>query len=142
MSGSYTANARTTIDASTGIVWEAPTDPKTIEQWFLGSTVETDWEVGSPISFRGEWEGETDEDNGAIQRFDPERALVDTHWPPLSGKPAVPENYHTVTWELTETGDGTEVTLIQDNNETEEARDHSEENWEMGLGNLRERLER
>lgn len=36
---------------------------------------------------------------------------------------------------------GTEVTLTQDNNDGEEARDHSEENWEMVLGGLRELLE-
>ena len=141
MSEPYTATASTTIDASTETVWDALTDPETIERWFFGSTVETDWEVGSSIVFRGEWEGQTYEDNGEIRRFEPEHVLEYTHWSPLSGKPDVPENYHTVTYELAEGDGGTEVTLTQDNNDTEEARDHSEENWELVLGNLKELLE-
>lgn len=64
-----------------------------------------------------------------------------THWSPLSDTSDVPENYHTVTWKLAEMDDGTELTLTQDNNDTEKARDHSEENWEMVLSNLKELLE-
>lgn len=141
MSDTYTASVTTTIDASPEIVWDALTDPETIEQWFFGSTVETDWAVGSPIYFRGEWEGEPYEDKGEIKRFEPGEVLEYTHWSPLSGKPDVPENYHTVTWGLTEVDGGAEVTLNQTENETEEARNHSEENWEMVLGNLKELLE-
>jgi uncharacterized protein YndB with AHSA1/START domain len=141
MSDTYAATASTTIDASPETVWDALTGPEIIQQYFFGATVETDLEVGSPIVFRGEWEGETYEDKGEIQRFEPERVLEYTHWSPLSGKPDVPENYHTVTWELTESDGGTELTLTQDNNDTETARDHSEENWETVLGNLKELLE-
>ena len=122
MSDTYTATASTTIGAPPETVWDALTDPETIREYFFGSEVETDWAVGSPIHFRGEWEGETYEDRGEIQRFEP-------------------EHYHTVTWELSAVDAGTEVTLTQDNNDSEEARDHSEENWEMVLGGLRDLLE-
>lgn len=53
MSDTDPASATTTIDASTETVWDALTDPGTVEQWFFGSTVETDGEVGRPIDFRG-----------------------------------------------------------------------------------------
>ncbi|WP_458190687.1 SRPBCC domain-containing protein [Haladaptatus sp. NG-WS-4] len=141
MSETFTATASTTIDAAPKTVWDALTNPQTIKQYFFGSTVQTDWEVGSPIVFRGEWEGETYEDKGEIQRFEPERVLEYTHWSPLSGTSDIPENYHTVTWKLAEMDDGTELTLTQDNNDTEKARDHSEGNWEMVLSNLKELLE-
>lgn len=141
MSNTYTATASTTIDVPPDTVWDALTEPELIEQYVFGATVETGWEVGSPIVFRGEWEGETYNDKGEIQRFEPERVLEYTHWSPLSGKPDVPENYHTVTWELTGRDEETAVTLTQDTNETEEARDHSEENWKMVLSNLKELLE-
>lgn len=141
MSETYTATASTTIDASPGTVWNALTDPEAIEQYFFGSTVETDWEVGSSIVFRGEWEGETYEDKGEIQRFEPERVLEFTYWSPLSGTPDEPEYYQTVTWELTEVDGGTEVTVAQDNNDTEDAKDNSEENWKTVLGNLKDVIE-
>jgi hypothetical protein len=49
---------------------------------------------------------------------------------PLSGLPDAPEYYHTVTAELSGEGVRTTVSLSQDNNPTEQARGHSEKNWE------------
>lgn len=108
MSKPYTSTASTTIEVLSAIVWDPLTDPETIKQWFFGSEVETDWEVGSPIYFRSEWEDGSYENKGEIQRFDPERVLEYSHWSPLSGKPDVPENYHTVTWGLSRVSGGTQ----------------------------------
>jgi uncharacterized protein YndB with AHSA1/START domain len=141
MSDTYTATTSSRIDASPETDWEALTDPDTIKQYFFGSEIRTDWEVGSPIVFRGEWEGETYRDEGEIRRFEPERVLEYTHWSPLSGKPDVPRHYLTVTWELTEVAAGTRLTLTQGNNDSEGARDHSEEKWGLVLGNLKVLLE-
>jgi hypothetical protein len=41
------------------------------------------------------------------------------------------ENYHTVTIDLAPDGARTHVTLSQDNNPTEDARQHSEKNWDL-----------
>lgn len=43
--------------------------------------------------------------------------------------------------ELAEQGEGTLVTLSQDNNPTEEAREHSEKNWQTMLDSLKKLLE-
>jgi activator of Hsp90 ATPase-like protein len=59
----------------------------------------------------------------------------------LSGLPDKPENYHTVTIDLMRQGDQTLVTLTQDNNPTEEAKQHSEKNWGMMLAGLKKLLE-
>jgi hypothetical protein len=64
-----------------------------------------------------------------------------THFSPLSDLPDKPENYRTVTIELSEQGKGTSVSLAQDNNATEQAREHSENNWKMVLDGLRKILE-
>jgi len=61
--------------------------------------------------------------------------------PASRGKPNVPENYHTVVVELAEQGERTLVTLSQDNNPTEEAREHSEKNWQTMLDGLKKLLE-
>ena len=48
-------------------VWRALTDPAQIKDWMVGTDVETDWRVGSPISWRGELDGKaygTGEDPG------------------------------------------------------------------------------
>jgi hypothetical protein len=60
-----------------------------------------------------------------------------SHYSPLSETPDLPENYHTVTITLVRKGDETFVSLTQDNNEDEEARKHSEENWKTMLTGLK-----
>jgi uncharacterized protein YndB with AHSA1/START domain len=44
--------------------------------------------------------------------------------------------------ELSGKGKQTIVSLLQDNNATEEAREYSEKNWNMMLGGLKEFLEK
>ena len=64
-------------------------------------------------------------------------ALLSPQASPLTGLPDRPESYHLVTIELSGAGDGTRVVLTQDNNASEEARLHSEKNWETMLGSLK-----
>ena len=71
----------------------------------------------------------------------PEKKLQYTHYSPLSGLPDRPESYHTVTVDLDEDGDQTQVSLAQDNNLTEEARQHSEKNWGTMLEGLKRVVE-
>jgi uncharacterized protein YndB with AHSA1/START domain len=97
--------------------------------------------VGSPITYKGEWEGKAFEDKGKILKSEPEKLLVSTHWSPLSGVPDSPENYHTVTYTLAAMGESTQVTITQDNNSTEEEKVHSEENWRTVLKGLKKMLE-
>jgi hypothetical protein len=80
-------------------------------------------------------------DKGVILQKTDRKLLQYSHFSPLSGVADVPENYHTVTIHLKEKGSRVVVDLSQDNNETEESRDHSQKNWEMMLGNLKKFLE-
>jgi len=73
---------------------------------------------------------------------EPQHVLEYSHFSPLSGQPDLPENYHTVTIELIGQGEQTKVKLSQDNNPSDEARQHSEKNWQMMLDSLKELLER
>lgn len=67
--------------------------------------------------------------------------IPNSHFSPLSGQPDVPGNYHTVTIELPGARGHTNVSLSQDNNETQEAREHSEKNWQMMLESLKKLVE-
>ncbi len=136
-----TARASTTIHAPASKVWEALTNPELIKQYFFGTNVETDWKVGSPIYYRGEWQGKPYEDKGTIVDVEPNKRLVSTHWSPLAGLPDIPENYHTVTYLLEEHDGVTDVTLLQDHNASEEEKQHSEQNWQMMLAGLKKLVE-
>ena len=135
------ARASTTIDAPIAKVWDALVNPKTIKEYMFGTNVTSDFREGSPIVFKGEWQGKAYEDKGVILKLNPEKMLRYSHYSPLSGLPDKPENYHTVTIELAGDGSSTVVTLSQDNNPTAEARQHAEENWRMVLDGLKKLLE-
>jgi uncharacterized protein YndB with AHSA1/START domain len=136
------AKVSTRINAPEDKVWKALVDPSAIKQYMFGSDVVTDWRERSQIIWKGEWQGRPYEDKGVVLQFRPGRLIQYSPFSPLSGVPDKPENYHTVTIELASEGNGSIVSLTQDNNATEEERTHSEKNWEMMLAALKKFVER
>lgn len=141
MSRGMTASANVTINACPSRVWEALTRPELIKRYFFGADIVTDWREGQPILYRGKWEGKAFEDKGVVVTFEPERQLIVTHWSPLSGVPDIPENYHTVAYNLEAAGNVTKLTITQDNNASAEEAAHSTENWNAVLQGLKALLE-
>jgi len=142
MPKSLTATATETIAATPAQVWEALTSPAQIKQYYFGSDVITSWEEGSPIVYRGEWQGKQFEDKGTVVKVSPPETLICTHWSPLSGTPDSPENYHQVTYSLRPEGRSTVVSVSQDNNADEDEKQHSEQMWKMMLENMKRVLEK
>jgi uncharacterized protein YndB with AHSA1/START domain len=141
MDKKFTAKATMIINAPVSKVWQALVNPEIIKQYLFNTEVISDWKVGSPITYKGEWEGKSFEDKGEILEIEPEKILKSTHWSPLSGVPDTPENYHTVTYMLSDRGDSTEVTITQDNNASKEEKTHSEKNWKTVLEGMKRLLE-
>jgi uncharacterized protein YndB with AHSA1/START domain len=109
----------------------------------FGSEVVTTWKPGSPIVWKGEYEGAEYEDKGEIVEVEPERHLKVTHFSPLTGQEDTPENYHTIAYDLRPSGEhGTLLSLSQDGNESEEAAEHSRSTWQAMLSGLKEVVER
>ena len=86
--------------------------------------------------------GKRFEDKGEIVKFEPKERLQFTHFSPFSGQPDIPENYHTVTFELAPRGDGTELVITQTNAANQEERNHSEANWARVLNSIKHAAER
>ncbi len=141
MQNNLIAKSTITINAPASKVWEALTSAEMIKKYLFGTQVTTDWKEGSPITYKGVWEGKEYEDKGTILKIEPERLLVSTYWSSIAGLADEPENYKKVTYELTSNDGGTELTITQDNNATEEEKNHSERNWKMVLTSLKELLE-
>jgi uncharacterized protein YndB with AHSA1/START domain len=137
----HVATAETEISASPTQVWAALTDPERIKRFMFGSEVRTDWRQGSPITWRGVYDGKEYEDKGEILEIEPQRWMKVTHFSPLSGRPDVPENYHTLTDLLEERGNTTHVSLSQDNNASEEEAEHSQGMWETLTAKVKELAE-
>ena len=135
------ATARIDIEAPASRVWTALTEPDQIAAYMFGSRVETDWEVGHPITWIGEWEGKPYQDKGQVLAYDEPERLSVTHFSPLTGQDDLPESYHTLVYELGENDGVTTVSLSQDNNGSEEEAEHSRANWQMMLDGLKKQVE-
>ena len=68
----FIARAEVKIYARPGRVWEALVNPETIRRYMFGTDAVSDWKEGSPITWKGEWEGKHYEDRGVILRLEPE----------------------------------------------------------------------
>ena len=143
-----TAQVSRTIAATPEQIWAALTTPSIMKSYFLGADISSDFQVGSPITFRGQFKGKAYEDKGAIQTSDPQRRLAFTHFSPLAGLPDQPEHYHTVTFDLAPVSFGTQVTLTQANllggvkPSDVEHRAEFEKNWMTVLDGLKKTTEK
>jgi uncharacterized protein YndB with AHSA1/START domain len=142
MPGKHVATSSTVIDAPASRVWDVITDPGAVKEFMFGADLVTDWTLGGPIVWRGEWEGKAYEDKGYILEVEPGQRLVHTHFSPLGGEDDKPENYHTLTWTLEDQGGATKLTLSQDNNATEEAAAHAQGMWDMLVADVKKIAER
>jgi uncharacterized protein YndB with AHSA1/START domain len=137
----FTAFARTDIAADRERVWAALTEPEQIAAYMGGSKVTTTWQVGSPITWEGEYDGRSYQDKGEVLTYDEPSVLSVTHYSPMMGQPDEPENYHTLVYTLTASGNGTRLELSQDGCETEEQAAQFSENWQGMLNGLKAHLE-
>jgi uncharacterized protein YndB with AHSA1/START domain len=138
----YESVSQIDIAADRESVWAALTDSARFGEAMFGTQVDTDWQVGSPITYHGEHEGKTFEDRGEVVELSSPARLRLTHFSPTSGDADVPENYHELRFDLEPVAAGTHVTLTQDNNATEKAAEHSQGNWDAMLGLLKTVVER
>jgi uncharacterized protein YndB with AHSA1/START domain len=142
MSANLIAKVSTNIAAPASRVWDALTNPELIRQYFFGTEAVSDWKEGSPLEFRGEWEGKKYHDKGVILKSEQPKLFQYTYFSSFSNLPDAPENYANISYELIEEDGETMLTIKQENVANEEARKHSEENWAYVLKNLKDLLEK
>ncbi len=140
MSG-HVATAEVQVAADPERVWAALTEPAQIAVYMQGSTVTTDWQVGSPITWDGEHDGRAYQDKGEVLTYDEPRELSVTHYSPMMGQPDEPGSYHTLVYTLEPEDDGTRLTLTQDGNESAEQAEQFSQSWQQMLDGLKEHVE-
>ena len=143
MKNKLTGKANITINAPSSEVWEALTTPEIIKKYFFGTNAISDWKVGSPILFKGVWEGKHYEDKGTILKVERNKLFQYEYWSSMSGIEDKPENYVIVTYELSEKNNNTtKLTITQENIPDEKMKEHSEQNWRKVLTDLKKLLEK
>ncbi len=141
MEKNLTLKTSVVIRASLSNVWKALTDPVQIKQYFFGTDAVSDWKVGSPLLFKGVWDGKEYEDKGIILELEEDKKLTYNYWSAFSGTEDRPENYAIITYELLPEGENTVYTVYQTGFTSEEQIAHSKNNWQVVMKNLKEMLE-
>jgi uncharacterized protein YndB with AHSA1/START domain len=130
------------INAPAAEVWKGLTDPEIVKEYFFGTNVKSDWKVGSPITFSGEWEGKSYSDKGEIQEITPGKYVKYSYWSSMGGTEDKPENYANVSYTVDEHDGFTTLTVTQDNIKDLTSKEHSEQNWQTVFGGLKKLLEK
>ncbi len=102
------------ISAPAKKVWLALTSPDLVKQWQYGSDLLTTWEVGAPIVFRNEWNGQVFEQKGTVLEFSPESRVKYSLFVPRPDLQDIPEHHFFMTYELAESGGATSLLVRQE----------------------------
>jgi uncharacterized protein YndB with AHSA1/START domain len=140
--GGTIARATVDIDAPPKRVWAALTVPDEIAVYMEGARVETTWQVGSAITWTGEYNEHSYQDRGEVLIYDKPRVLSVTHYSPLLGHEDRPENYHTLVYTLSAYDGGTRLSLTQDNCANDEQAEQFGRHWLQMLRGLKSHVER
>ena len=95
------------IKTSPEKMWEVLTNPEKIALYLYGTKTETDWRIGSPISFSGSYEDTTYSDKGIVMANVPYSLIAYDYWSQFSGLEDIPDNYCEVSYHIQDNNDGT-----------------------------------
>lgn len=104
----------TVIIAPVSKVWDALTNPEQTKKYMFGCEAISDWKIGSPLLWKGMYEGnEMVFVKGNIVELKPVKFLAYTTFDPHSAIEDIPENYLTVTYDLSFDDGKTTLTVTQ-----------------------------
>lgn len=103
------------INAPIASVWDALVNPEQTKKYMFGCETVSDWKIGSPLLWRGHYQGQDMVFvKGSIVAIEPEKLLVYTTIDPNATDIAdIPENYLTVTYQLSPEQQGTRLVVSQ-----------------------------
>lgn len=124
------------IRATAPRVWQVLTDPAITPQYMYGCAALSDWEVGSPLLWEGEYAGQKMIFvKGVVEEYQPPERLKYSVFDPQATYADIPANHLHVTYLVSETSDGVRLTVIQDGFETAaEGEKRYTEVYNQGLG--------
>jgi len=115
MSDSMIIKEEVLFNANATQVWDLLINPELTKQYMFGCEVLSDWKVGSPVHWKGKTEnGETVVYvKGKVLEYQEGRKVTSTTFDPNSGMADIPINHVNLSYELTETEEGTLLTITQ-----------------------------
>ena len=131
------------IAASTHQVWRALTESDKIKQWMGGAQVESQWELGSEITFTGTMPNfnRKYKDYGTVLAVEREEFLQYSHWSEMSHRPDLHQNRTITTLTLEDIGEKTCLTVRHENFKSDAEYKHANFFWGVAVYTLKNLLE-
>ena len=124
-------------------VWGVLTNPEKIKEYLFGAEVLTDWEIGSPIVFQGEYNGQQYKDKGNVIENKENQLIKYSYWSGFSGLEDKPENYSFVTYKIEKLDENSlNFTWYQQGFASEEGKSHTEQALRSMLKKVKELAEK
>ncbi|GAB4145635.1 MAG: hypothetical protein OHK0017_05440 [Patescibacteria group bacterium] len=141
MNNSYSAHSTILINSDLQTVWNTVTKPYQQKLKTDQNGNSEAWQVGSSLSFAGQWDKSEYEDKGVIVRLIEHKVFEYAFWTKFSGRLDLPENYDTITFEFESDSEATRLTVTQNNYNSKEAADQSSNQWLQVLASIKLMLE-
>jgi uncharacterized protein YndB with AHSA1/START domain len=126
------------INACAEKIWKALTNPSLISQYLFGAETITDWNIGSDIIFKINFEGDEFKDKGIVIENIPNKTLRYKYWSGLCGLEDNPENYSIVSYKIEKVQGGNhKLTWTQNGFADEQSRASSENSLESILDQIK-----
>lgn len=126
------------INASAEKIWKTLTNPLLISQYLFGAQTITDWNVGSDIIFKINFEGNEFADKGIVIENIPNKIMIYKYWSGFCGLEDKPENYSTVSYKIENIQDENhKLTWTQQGFADEKSRSSSENSLESILEQIK-----
>ncbi|MEH6458229.1 MAG: SRPBCC family protein [Cocleimonas sp.] len=130
------------INASREQLFMTLTSSEEIPKYYPLIEVQSQWELGSEVLYKGEMNGSAFTDYGVIEKLDSPSVYSYSYWSDNHGTERLPENHMAISYQLSESNDGTDLTVIQSNIKSAELYELMKDQvWDFLLGSLKEYVE-
>lgn len=138
MAEKFSNTEKIEINSSLERTWDAIVNPEKIKKYLFGTETICDWKIGSPIIFKGEWNGTKYTDKGTILEIVPMKKLKYDYWSSFSEFEDKPENYQFITFELEDKDGKTLLSVTQASIPNETTKEHASATWKSVLNQLKQ----
>lgn len=143
MNKNLIASSNINIQSTPEKIWDVLTKPENIKEYLFGTEVLTDWKIGNPIVFQGEYNGQKYEDKGNVIENTRNKLLKYDYWSGFSGMEDKPENYSFVTYKIEKLNkNSVKFTWHQQGFSSEEGKCHTEQGLQSMLEKIKELAEK
>jgi len=130
------------IESDAESVWDALTNPEKIKVYLFGTETITDWKLGNPIIFQGEYNGQQYKDKGNVLENQRNKLLKYNYWSGFSGLEDKIENYSVVTYTIQNINDNSvKFTWTQEGFANEAGQQHLEQGLSGMLKQIKKLVE-